>query len=158
MFGEKKPLNGGTIYMRLGTISLLNSIVFGDISFEPVELFNDYYGGSVEYNIVNSAFNIFEGKIIGTHTQNINIENNTAATPEKVFLTGKLEENILKINQFGLVAGTGVWVGHQDDFKVINYSVPGSNVWTPFVGDSPVEPANIIKNSFRGATAPVLTK
>jgi len=135
--------SGRTIYMVNGTINLLNSIIFGDIFIEA-DKFDD--------NVFNSAFNILVGGVDGRFTQNIDIENNITATSKEVFVTGELENNVLKINPSGPASGTGVWVGYQDDFKVINYSVPGSNIWTPFVGDNPNEPANVIKNSFRGAT------
>jgi len=130
----------GTIHIKRGTINLLNSILFGDIFFESD-------------STVNRAFNIFGGALDGIYTQNINLNNNTTATPEEVFLTGKLKNNILKINPSGPAAGTGVWVGHQDTiewgghrekFSIISYSVPGSNTWTPFVGKAPIKQATTI--------------
>jgi len=136
----------GNIYLIRGTLNLLNSIVFGDICLHNVSPHPDRV-------VFNSAFNIIGGTVAGDYKQGqgIDIENNAAATSEEVFLTGELEGNALKINQSGPASGTGVWVGHQDNFEVINYSVPGSDIWTPFVGDFNGKPANIIKNSNRGA-------
>jgi len=163
--------NGGTIFMGSReetkesanvTVNLLNSILFGDIFFESG---ND--------NVFNSAFNILGGKISGTYKKNINLKNNVSATPKKVFVTGKLENNVLKISPSGPAAGTGVWVGHRrfmsrdgsswrNYSEVVNYSIPGSDTWEAFIGDTTENLAIIAEDQSgnpitipsRGATAP----